>query len=67
MRATLTDIQKAIKGLVVMSLELERMSQSFLNAKVPEAWAKVAYLSLKPLGSWVKDLVERLVFFSKWN
>lgn len=64
MHSTLIDLQKAIKGLVVMSLELEKMNISFLNAKVPEAWEKVAYLSLKPLGSWVKDLIERLVFFS---
>ena len=50
-----------------MSLELEKMGVSFLNAKVPEAWEKVAYLSLKPLGSWVKDLIDRLAFFLKWN
>lgn len=47
------DLQKAIKGLVVMSIDLEKMFSSFLNYRVPEMWQKVAYLSLKPLGSWV--------------
>lgn len=39
-----------------MSIELEKMFNSFLDAKVPENWENVAYPSLKPLGSWVTDL-----------
>jgi len=65
-KTSLRELQKAIKGLVVMSLELEKMYYSFLNKKVPENWTKVSYLSLKSLGSWVTDLVERLQFFGKW-
>lgn len=66
MKRTLSDLQKAIKGLVVMSIELEDMYVCFLNKKVPENWTKVAYLSLKPLGSWVNDLVERFKFMRDW-
>jgi dynein heavy chain len=44
-----------------MSMELERMFNSFFNSKVPENWENVAYPSLKPLASWVADLIERLV------
>ena len=29
-------------------------------------WANVAYPSLKPLGSWVKDLSLRLQFIERW-
>jgi len=29
-------------------------------------WSNVAYLSLKPLGSWFKDLVARCEFMSSW-
>lgn len=29
-------------------------------------WAKKAYPSLKPLGSWVLNLVQRVQFFQKW-
>ncbi|CAD5112359.1 DgyrCDS1592 [Dimorphilus gyrociliatus] len=65
-RTSLTELQKAIKGLVVMSEELERVYTSFLNNQVPSLWANAAYPSLKPLASWVKDLVLRCDFIANW-
>jgi len=49
-----------------MSPALEGMFHSMLLGRVPENWAKVAYPSLKPLASWYKDLLERVVFFKEW-
>jgi len=66
MKRTLQQIQKAIKGEVVMSLELDKMYTSLLNNQVPELWEKVAYPSLKPLASWVKDLHQRIAFMTDW-
>eukprot|EP00698_Gefionella_okellyi_P007651 TRINITY_DN186_c0_g4_i1.p1 TRINITY_DN186_c0_g4~~TRINITY_DN186_c0_g4_i1.p1 ORF type:complete len:3955 (+),score=1074.62 TRINITY_DN186_c0_g4_i1:43-11907(+) len=66
MRRSLVDIGKAIKGLVVMSGELDRMFTSLLNNEVPKLWASVAYPSLKPLASWVRDLFERVAFMRSW-
>jgi dynein heavy chain len=37
-----------------------------LDDRVPLMWEEVGYPSLKPLGSWVSDLLERLVFISSW-
>ncbi|MCJ8744212.1 hypothetical protein PDJAM_G00116030 [Pangasius djambal] len=76
---SLSDLVKALKGLVVMSSELELMANSlFINA-VPEMWkAKaricpphpfslcLAYPSLKPLASWVSDLLQRISFLKHW-
>jgi len=62
MTTTLRDVQKALKGLVVMSGELEGMGNSMVIGKVPLIWAEVAYPSLKPLGSWVNDLLDRINF-----
>ncbi|XP_059155726.1 dynein axonemal heavy chain 6-like isoform X2 [Physella acuta] len=63
---SLEQLQKAIKGFVVMSEELERVYNAFLNNQVPGLWATAAYPSLKPLGSWVKDLVLRCAFINNW-
>jgi dynein heavy chain len=46
MRSSLVELQKAIRGLVVMSSELEAMYNSILGNQVPELWARYAYPSL---------------------
>lgn len=49
-----------------MSIELESMFNNFLNNKVPNQWVKVGYPSLKPLNSWVADLIHRVEFIGNW-
>ncbi|KAJ3216110.1 Dynein heavy chain 6, axonemal [Dinochytrium kinnereticum] len=63
-RASLESLLKALKGLVVMSSEIELVFKSLLNNEVPGSWAAVAYPSLKPLGGWVKDLKLRIGFLT---
>ncbi|MEE6460326.1 hypothetical protein FKM82_000921 [Ascaphus truei] len=66
LKVSLETLNKAIAGFVVMSEEMERIYKSFLNNQVPSLWAGAAYPSLKPLGSWVKDLVLRTAFIDAW-
>eukprot|EP01029_Cantina_marsupialis_P009143 TRINITY_DN2137_c0_g4_i1.p1 TRINITY_DN2137_c0_g4~~TRINITY_DN2137_c0_g4_i1.p1 ORF type:complete len:4119 (-),score=1448.16 TRINITY_DN2137_c0_g4_i1:93-12449(-) len=66
MKSTLSDVQKALKGLVVMSSELEAMADSLNNQWVPKMWEAKSYPSLKPLGAWVQELLERLQFIQGW-
>mmetsp|Transcript_30720 Transcript_30720/g.59916 ORF Transcript_30720/g.59916 Transcript_30720/m.59916 type:complete len:4305 (+) Transcript_30720:116-13030(+) len=65
-KTSLVDIQRAIKGEVVMSEALELLADSFFNGKVPTMWSKAAYPSLKPLSGWVTDLIQRLQMFTTW-
>lgn len=66
MKISLEETIKALKGLVVMSPELEGVANSMFDNQVPEMWAAKAYPSLKPLSSWVVDLTERTAFIEKW-
>lgn len=36
------------------------------SLQVPELWARAAYPSLKPLGSWVADYHARVAFMRSW-
>jgi len=65
-RSSLNNIGKAIKGEVVMSLELEAIGNAVFDNRTPAAWMKRSYPSLKPLASYVVDFVERLMFIQKW-
>ncbi|EGR31243.1 hypothetical protein IMG5_115030 [Ichthyophthirius multifiliis] len=63
---SLQNLQKALKGEVVMSLELDNLSQSLLLNQIPDMWKSKSYPSLKPLSSWFEDLVKRIDFFKNW-
>jgi len=64
--SSLKDIQKAIKGLLLMSAVLETAFFQIFDGTTPDMWIKHSYPSLKPLGGYVNDLVERLKFFQGW-
>merc|ERR1719198_1764698 len=59
--------ESMIKGLVLMSADLEAMGRSVALGRVPLVWSSVAYPSLKPCGPWVADLLKRLAFFQAWQ
>ncbi|KAJ3091962.1 Dynein heavy chain 2, axonemal [Quaeritorhiza haematococci] len=65
-RKSLTELQKGIKGTVVMSPEMEETLVCMHDGKVPPMWGK-AFASLKPLGAWTRDLIQRIEFFNEWS
>ena len=42
------------------------MFYDLLIGKVPKNWQKSSFLSLKPLGAWIKDLKLRVAFIREW-
>eukprot|EP00930_Biecheleria_cincta_P074768 TRINITY_DN6197_c0_g1_i1.p1 TRINITY_DN6197_c0_g1~~TRINITY_DN6197_c0_g1_i1.p1 ORF type:complete len:4188 (+),score=808.10 TRINITY_DN6197_c0_g1_i1:1794-12566(+) len=65
-RASLVDIGKMVKGLVVADANLDQVAEGILLNKQPAFWKKVSYPSLKPMSSYVNDLVERMNMFTTW-
>ncbi|XP_036671579.3 dynein axonemal heavy chain 3 isoform X3 [Drosophila suzukii] len=65
-RKSLVNVGKAVVGQIAMIPELERTHASMVIGKLPADWLKKSYPSLKPLGSYVSDLLARLAFFQDW-
>ena len=64
----LHELQRGLKGLVVMSAQLDAVYASLLFSIVPTYWGEggKGYPSLKPLASWYKDFIERFNFMRMW-
>lgn len=67
MRTSLKLLELAVAGLVVMTPDLELLSNSVLLARIPAAWAKVSYPSLKSLANYITDFLERIEFLQRWH
>ncbi|XP_065334185.1 dynein axonemal heavy chain 3 [Cloeon dipterum] len=65
-RSSLSMMEKAMKGQVVMTSDLEEIQSSLLVGRVPQFWLAKSYPSLKPLSSYINDLLKRLQFFEDW-
>eukprot|EP00741_Cyanophora_paradoxa_P024938 tig00000056_g24072.t1 len=64
-RASIGELQRGIKGLIVMSHELDEMANFIFEGKVPPRWGH-AYPSLKPLAPWMRDLIARIAHLNAW-
>jgi len=66
MRSSLVALGQAIQGLALMSSELDALGRALFDGKIPAMWLRRSFPSLKPLGSYVKEVLERVSFFSDW-
>ena len=62
---SMADLVKGIRGLLLITPELESMFESLYHSAVPTAWH--FYPSLKPLGSWARDLSLRVAQLRRWH
>lgn len=49
-------------GIIAMSFELEDIYEAILINKIPLLWKQNSYPSLKPLGGYISDFLQRLTF-----
>lgn len=65
-RSSCTELQNAVKGIIAMTPDLENISYAIELKRIPNKWMSSSYPSLKPLGSYVTDFVDRLLWLQDW-
>ena len=62
----LHELVRALKGLTIISNELEEILNAVITNRLPEEFAKYSYPSMKPLSSYLVDMLWRIRFFDNW-
>eukprot|EP00798_Chlamydomonas_sp_ICE-L_P026349 gene26349-17446_t len=65
-RDSLVNLEKALRGLQVMSSDLDKVFRSMAVGQVPPLWKGKSFPSLKPLASYIDDLLARLGMLQGW-
>ena len=65
-KQALADLQGALKGDIIMSLEIEETLASVTSRTVPRSWLKAGFLSQTSLEGYIDRLKRRVDFYSKW-
>eukprot|EP00762_Andalucia_godoyi_P000343 ANDGO_03199.mRNA.1 Dynein beta chain len=66
-RRTLLELDLGLKGDLTISDKMEQLMNALYDDKVPASWEAVAYPSLRPLGSWLVNLLQRNTQLSDWT
>lgn len=65
-RTSLVELDRAVRGLALMSTDLDDLGRSLFDGKVPAMWLRRSFPSLKPLGPYFQELLQRVAFFRQW-
>ncbi len=63
---SLATLQMALKRPVMMSSNFETIAKNMFASNMPILWAPVSYPTMKPLSSYVNDLMDRLNMLQSW-
>ena len=67
LRSSLVELNLGLKGDLTMTGSMEQLMFSLANDQIPSSWMKYAYASLRPLGSWLQNLIERHTQLTDWT
>ena len=67
LKTSLIDLNLGLKGDLTMTAAMESLMYSLANDEVPGTWTKYAYHSLRPLRSWLVDMLARYAQLSEWS
>ena len=67
MNRTLEELDLGLKGDLTMTDQMESMVSALANDSVPQQWRRYAWPSLRPLGSWMEDLLRRVKQLDDWT
>jgi dynein heavy chain len=67
MKRSLAELDLGLKGDLTMSEPMEKIMNALSGDRVPAGWEKLAYPSLRPLGSWLVNLLQRAQQLNDWT
>ena len=59
MRRSLVELDKGLKGDLSMTEAMEGLMDAIYDDKVPDGWNRLGWPSLRPLASWLLDMLAR--------
>lgn len=65
-RSTCKNVHDGILGKIVMTPALDEVAAALILRKIPGSWMKKSYPSLKNVGAYIRDFVDRLKFLQTW-
>ena len=67
MRRSLLELDRGLKGDLSVSEAMERLMGALYADAVPASWTACAWPSLRPLGSWLADMLQRHAQLASWT
>merc|ERR1712127_338041 len=66
MKLSLFELDLGLKGDLTISDAMEVLMDALFLDRVPSTWEKKAYPSLRALGPWIADVIQRSTQLSAW-
>ena len=67
MKLTLFELDLGLKGDLTISDAMESLMEALYLEKIPPAWEKKSYPTLRSLGPWVMDVLQRCTQLADWT